>query len=177
MFADKFPNAIGQIVFLGDLIAFSHMADDYIRASIRIIQRIVRIMNVLLVFGEEKRVAHFTDVMVERGHMRHLRIGADRFRRLLRQSWLLASECWYVPGASRSKRCKSGLLGWLKIHQFEGRRQVQDHGKRIHDAEGSRRHDQDATEESLRQAGGIASIKADLQRKNRHHRRIRQADE
>lgn len=73
---DKLLDFLGQSVFLRDLHAVRHVADDDLRAFLLVVHLGVRVLA-RLVLCEEGRVGHLTDVVVERARPHQHRVCAD----------------------------------------------------------------------------------------------------
>ena len=77
---DEIPDFHRQFFLFGTFQTVGHVSDNDFRALLRS-QHLVRV-HIVLVFGEESRVVHFTDVVVQRAGTRQLRVCPDFARRL-----------------------------------------------------------------------------------------------
>ena len=75
MLKDEIPDFHRQFFLFGTVQTVGHVSDNDFRALLRS-QHLVRV-HIVLVFGEESRVVHFTDVVVQRSGTRQLRVRPD----------------------------------------------------------------------------------------------------
>ncbi len=103
---DEVLDHFGQLYLLGQLQSVGHMADDDLGALF-IAQILVRVDSARLVFGEEHRILHFADVMIQRSGTYQLAFGSDALAASARLATCM--ECWKVPGTVSDMR-RSRLL-------------------------------------------------------------------
>ena len=83
---DEILDYFGEIVLLGQLQPVRHMADDDL-GTLLIAQILVRIDSTRLVLGEEHRILHLADVMIQRSGTYQLAFGSVCGWPLLPQGW------------------------------------------------------------------------------------------
>ena len=81
---DEILDYFGEIVLLGQLQPVRHMADDDL-GTLLIAQILVRIDSTRLVLGEEHRILHLADVMIQRSGTYQLAFGSDAVGRFCRK--------------------------------------------------------------------------------------------
>ena len=135
------------------------------------------IAQVLLIFGEKRRIIHLADVVIKRRYPHQFGIAADGVGRLLGQIAHLKRMLVGSRGFAQEPLQKR-LVGLAEFEQFQRGRQVEQLRNEIHTDDGSRRHQRAVKQAEKDQRHRIGDLigRRGVEVKNRHDAGVAHCD-